>query len=130
MDVPGDLETGDLAVGQATGDGVRFDPRASAVDRTGPRMHPIARSIACRPRTAMGLDHDLVPLPHTRSTWWPLLTEVGDVRARGLENPEAEQAEHGHQGEVVRVGSDLNQGAAVRKEVVVHREVLRDPVRL
>ena len=30
--------------------------------------------------------------------------EVGDVCAGGLEDPQAEQAEHGHQREVVRVG--------------------------
>ena len=32
-----------------------------------------------------------------------LLAEVSDVRASGLEDPQAEQPEHGHQGEVVRV---------------------------
>ena len=32
-----------------------------------------------------------------------LLAEVGDVRAGGLEDPQAQQAEHGHQREVVRV---------------------------
>ena len=31
------------------------------------------------------------------------LAEVGDVRAGGFEDPQAEQAGHGHQGEVVRV---------------------------
>jgi hypothetical protein len=32
-----------------------------------------------------------------------LLAEVGDVRAGGLEDPQAEQAEHGHQREIARV---------------------------
>ena len=32
-----------------------------------------------------------------------LLTKVGDVRAGGLEDPQAEQPEHGHQGEVAWV---------------------------
>ena len=32
-----------------------------------------------------------------------LFAEVGDVRTGGFEDPQAEQAEHGHQGEVVRV---------------------------
>jgi hypothetical protein len=29
--------------------------------------------------------------------------EVGDVGAGGFEDPQAEQAKHGHQGEVVRI---------------------------
>ena len=31
------------------------------------------------------------------------LAEVGDVDAGGFEDPQAEQAEHGHQGEVVAI---------------------------
>jgi hypothetical protein len=46
----------------------------------------------------------LVPLPHAQHPVAVLLAEVGDVRARGLEDPQAQQAEHGHQGEVGRVG--------------------------
>jgi hypothetical protein len=33
-----------------------------------------------------------------------LFAEVGDVRAGGLEDPQAEQPQHGHQGEVGRIG--------------------------
>jgi hypothetical protein len=33
-----------------------------------------------------------------------LFAEVGDSRAGGFEDPQAQQAEHGHQGEVVPVG--------------------------
>ena len=33
-----------------------------------------------------------------------LLPEVGDVRAGGLEDPQAKEAEHGHQREVARIG--------------------------
>jgi hypothetical protein len=33
-----------------------------------------------------------------------LFAEVADVRAGGFEDPQAQQAEHGHQGEVVPVG--------------------------
>jgi hypothetical protein len=32
------------------------------------------------------------------------LAEIGDVRAGGLEDPQAEQAEHGHQCEVILGG--------------------------
>jgi hypothetical protein len=33
-----------------------------------------------------------------------LFAEVADVRAGGFEDPQAQQAEHGHEGEVVAVG--------------------------
>jgi hypothetical protein len=33
-----------------------------------------------------------------------LLAEVGDVRAGGFEDPQAEQPEHGHQREVAGIG--------------------------
>jgi hypothetical protein len=47
----------------------------------------------------------LVPLPHTRSTPVAvLLAQVGDVRAGGFEDPQAEQAEHRHQREVAWIG--------------------------
>jgi hypothetical protein len=46
----------------------------------------------------------LVPLPHTRQDPVAVLfAEVGDVRAGGFEDPQAEQPEHGHQREVIRV---------------------------
>jgi hypothetical protein len=32
-----------------------------------------------------------------------LFAEVGDVRAGGLEDPQAQQAKHGHQREVIRI---------------------------
>jgi hypothetical protein len=44
----------------------------------------------------------LVPLPHTQDPVAVLLAEIGDVRASGFEDPQAEQPEHGHQREVVR----------------------------
>ena len=33
-----------------------------------------------------------------------LFAEVGNIRAGSLEDPQAQQAEHGHEGEVVPVG--------------------------
>jgi hypothetical protein len=33
-----------------------------------------------------------------------LFAEVGDIRAGGFEDPQAQQSEHGHEGEVVPVG--------------------------
>jgi hypothetical protein len=47
-----------------------------------------------------GIKTTLVPLPHTRSTRWAVFfAEVGDVGAGGFEDPQAEQPEHGYQGE-------------------------------
>ncbi len=40
---------------------------------------------------------------HAQHPMAVLLAEVGDVRAGGLEDPQAEQAEHGHQREVAWV---------------------------
>ena len=46
-----------------------------------------------------------MPLPDTRSIPVAvLLAEVGDIGASGFEDPQAQQAEHGHQRKVVRVG--------------------------
>jgi hypothetical protein len=33
-----------------------------------------------------------------------LFAEVGDVRAGGCEDPQGQQAEHGYQGKVARIG--------------------------
>ncbi len=58
-----------------------------------------------------------------------LLAEVGDVRAGGLEDPQAEQAEHGHQREIVPVhrvpgggeqGLELQVGEAQGRRVSRH----------
>ena len=51
-----------------------------------------------------GGEDDLAALPADLQDAMPVfLTEVGDVGAAGLEYPQPEQAEHGHQGEVVGV---------------------------
>jgi len=49
------------------------------------------------------LDHLAALAAHPQHPVAVLLSEVGDVRAGGFEDPQAEQAEHGHQREVIRV---------------------------
>jgi hypothetical protein len=72
--------------------------------RTGPRARaPAARSRARPTAGGSGTRTILVPLPHPQDPVAMLLSEVGDVRSGGLEDPQAQQAEHGHQGEVARV---------------------------
>jgi hypothetical protein len=72
--------------------------------RIGPRaLEPIARSIARPTAGGNATSTILVPLPHTQYPMTMLLAEIGDVRAGGLEDPQAEQAEHCHQREVARV---------------------------
>jgi hypothetical protein len=64
---------------------------------------PVARSMAWPTAGGGGIRTILVPLPHTEDPVAVLLAEVGDVRAGGLEDPQAQQTEHGHQREIVRV---------------------------
>jgi hypothetical protein len=45
----------------------------------------------------------LVPLPHAQHAVAVLLAQVADVGAGCFEDPQAQQAEHGHQGEVIGV---------------------------
>src|SRR5690242_473447 len=74
------------------------------LSRTGPRVRdPAAWSIARPTAGGSGTRTPLGPLAHTRSARAVLFTEVGDVGSRSLEDPQAEQAEHGHQREVVRI---------------------------
>jgi hypothetical protein len=61
-----------------------------------------------------GIRTILVPLPHTRSTPVAVLfTQVGYVCAGGFEDAQAEQPEHGHEGEIAwvrRLTCDGEQG--------------------
>ena len=72
------------------------------LSRIGPRVRvPMARPTA----GGSGISTTLVPLPHTRSTWWPMfLAEIGGVGAGGFEDPQTQQAEHSYQREIVWVG--------------------------
>jgi hypothetical protein len=73
--------------------------------RIGPRtLEPAAQSMARPTAGGSGTRTILAPLPHTRQHPVAVfLAEVGDIRAGGFEDPQAEQSEHGYQREVARV---------------------------
>jgi hypothetical protein len=72
------------------------------LSRIGPRMRDPVDGPADRWRQRD--QDDLGALAaHTEDPVAVLLAEVGDVRAGGLEDPQAQQTEHGHQREIVRV---------------------------
>jgi len=103
---PGDLDAGGFGESpQAPGGRVPVHPGAAAVeqDRT-------ARAVSDRPvdgppdRGRQRHQDDLGALAaHAQHPVAVLFAEIGDVRAGGLEDPQAEQSEHGHQREVARV---------------------------
>ena len=72
------------------------------------RIGPLARSAVARSMArptagGSGTKTTLVPLPHPQDPVAVFLAQVGDVGAGGFEDPQAQQPEHGHQGEVVVV---------------------------
>jgi len=101
------LDAGDCGVpAQAAGGGVPVHLGASAVEQ----YRPVGAVCGC-------------PVDGPADCWWQryqddfgafpahaqhpvsvLLAQVGDVRAGGLEDPQAEQSEHGDQREVARIG--------------------------
>jgi len=103
---PGDLDAGGFGeVAQAAGGRVPVHPGAATVEQD----RPAVPEPGC-------------PVDGPAGRWWQrdqgdpgalaahpqhpvavLLAEIGDIRAGGLEDPQAQQAEHGHQREVARV---------------------------
>ncbi len=102
----GDLDAGGSGeVPQAAGGRVPVHPGAAAVQQDRP-----AGPGACGPvdgpadRWRQRNQDDLGALAaHPQDPVAVLLAEVGDIRAGGLEDPQAQQAEYGHQREVARV---------------------------
>src|SRR5437868_8251567 len=81
------------------------------LSRIGPLVRaPVARSIARPTAGGSGTKTTLLPLPHTQHPVTVLLAEIGDVRAGGLEDPQAEQPEHGHEREVAAFGGPAGGG--------------------
>ena len=75
---------------------------------------PTARSMARPTAGGSGTSDDLVALAaHAQDAVAVFLAEVGDVGAAGFEDPQAEQPEHGDQGEVVRVGRRRGQRSSI-----------------
>ena len=103
---PGDLDAGGFGeVVQASGGGVPVHPGAAAVEQDRP-AHAGSDCPVDGPadRWRQRDQDDLGALAaHAQHPVAVLLAEVGDVRGSGLEDPQAQQAEHGHQREVVRV---------------------------
>jgi hypothetical protein len=103
---PGDPDAG--APGelvQAAGGRVPVHPGAAAVEQDRPAHAGSARPVdGPADRWRQRDQDDLGALAaHTEDPVAVLLAEVGDVRAGGLEDPQAQQTEHGHQREIVRV---------------------------
>ncbi len=85
--------------------------RSIRVPRLFSRIGPRARSATARSmaRPTAGGERDQDELggalaAHPQDAVAVFLAEVGDVGAGGLEDPQAQQPEHGHQGEVVIAG--------------------------
>jgi hypothetical protein len=103
---PGHLDPGGLGeVVQAACSRVPVHPGAAAVEQDRP-----ARAGSGRPVDGAGDSwrerdqDDLGALAaHPQDPVAVLFAEIGDVRAGGFEDPQAEQSEHGHQREVVPV---------------------------
>jgi len=103
---PGDLDAGGLdEVVQAAGGRVPVHPAPRVFSRIGPRSrNPIARSRARPTAGGSGTKTTFGALTaHPQHPVAVLLAEIGDVRAGGLEDPQAKEAKHGHQREVARV---------------------------
>jgi hypothetical protein len=90
---------------QPQGGRVAVHPGAAAVEQDRPRSPqascPVDR--AADGRWQRDLDHLGALAAYAQHPAAALVAEVGDVRAGGFEDPQAEQAEHGHQREVVGV---------------------------
>jgi hypothetical protein len=90
---------------QAAGRGVPVHPGAAAVEqdrapRPGPGRPVDGPADGGRQRDQDNLGAFAADAQHPVAV---LFAEVADIGAGGLEDPQAEQAEHGHQREVVRV---------------------------
>jgi hypothetical protein len=103
---PGDLDASVRGeVPEAAGGCMPVHPGAAGVQQDRP-----AGSGACGPVESpadRGWQRDQDDLgalaAHAQHPVAVLLTEVSDIRGGGLEDPQAQQAEHGHQGEVARM---------------------------
>ena len=104
---PGDPDSGCLGEpSEPPGAGMPVHPRAVAAEQDRPGA-AVAHGAVDGPADRRRQRHqdDLAAFAADAQDPVPVfLAEVADVRASGLEDPQAQQAEHGHQGEVKRVG--------------------------
>jgi hypothetical protein len=104
---PGDPHTRDVSeVPQAAGGGVAVHSGAAGVEQDWP-AGPGADCLVDGPADRWGQrdqDHLGAFAAHAQHPVAVFFAEVGDVGPGGFEDPQAEQPEHGHQGEGVWVG--------------------------
>ena len=103
---PGHLDAGGLGEPvQAAGGRVPVHPGAAGVQQDRPADSGGYRAVEGPADRGRQRDQDDLGAlaAHAQHPVSVFLAEVGDVRAGGFEDPQAEQAEHGHQREVARV---------------------------
>jgi hypothetical protein len=103
---PGDLDAGGFGKPvQAAGGRVPVHPGAAGVQQDRPADPGSYRPVDGPADRGRQRDQDDLGAlaAYAQDPVAVFLAEVGDVGAGGLENPQAEQAEHGHQREVVPV---------------------------
>jgi len=90
---------------QAAGGGVPVHPDATTVEQDRPACAGSNRLVDGPAHCRRQRDQDDLGAlaAHTQHPVTMLFAEIGDIRAGGLEDPQAEQAEHGHQREVAPV---------------------------
>jgi hypothetical protein len=86
-------------------DGVTVHPDTAAVEQDRPTSAVPGCPVDGPPDRWRQRDQDDLGAlaAHAQHPMTVLLAEVGDVRAGGFEDPQAEQSQHGHQREVARV---------------------------
>jgi len=103
---PGDLDAGGFGeVVQAAGGRVPVHPGAAAVEQDRPAHSAVGCPVDGPADGGRKRDQDdLGPFAaHAQDPVAVFFAEVADVSAGGFEDPQAEQPEHRHQGEVTRV---------------------------
>jgi len=103
---PGDPHSGGFGEPpQAPGGGMAVHPHAAAVEQDRAAGAGADRPVDGSPDRWRQRDQDHLGAfaAHVQDPVTVLFTQVGDVRAGGLEDTQAEEPEHGHQGEVARV---------------------------
>jgi len=90
---------------QATGRGVTVHPGTPTIEQDRPTGTGADRGVDGPADCGWQRDqHDFGAFAaHAQHPVTMLFAQVGDVRASGLEDPQAEQPEHGHEGEVAGV---------------------------
>src|SRR5260221_13713465 len=89
---------------------------------------PMARSIPRPTAGCSGASTTLVPFPHIPPVA-VLFAEVAYLRASGPKDPQAQEREHGHEGEVVRVRGLVAGGFAAAGRTCASSSVSAGPAR-